>query len=376
MDAVARYGTVAMAGLLFGVGPAWTHLAVLALYPLASGRGTHTWVLVATFYVVGLFPITWVAHDYTGMWLLSLLPWLVPSAINTLVMGFALSRRKPAIRALCTVFGIVLLAVPPLSAVSVMSPAPVAGLLFPDLGFLGLALILGLIALLSVYRELFARRWVLAGLGLALVSGQAMAVSIESPPSKSRNVITGIDTFRGMPGAGKQKIYAQAWRYDELQQARNSGSQTLVFPESTFGPWHAGSLATFSDSPIEIIGGTRIQVSDTEYVNALVSSKHGVIYEQRQPIPYTFGRSNTAIRSQSSNRVNSLSALLCVELVNPWLANTTFARAHTDVVWAANLGWSSQRWLAPRMKAQAAQYARLYGKNVITAVNHPEKPRG
>lgn len=376
MDTVARYSFVAVAGLLFGIGPAWTHLAFLALYPLASGRNMHAWGLVATFYFVGLFPIVWVAHDYTGVWHLSLLPWLIPSLVNVALVGFALSRSTSTSRALCTMLCVVALAVPPLSTFSVMSPAPLAGLLFPGTGLSGIALLLGLIGLLSIYRDISANRIVFSALGLALLTGQALAASTIDTAARTQRSITGIDTYRGMPSEEQQRIFATAWRFDELQQAEHSGSNTVVLPESTFGQWHTVKLEPLKSTSVEIIGGARQQISESEYNNVLVSNKRGILYRQREPIPYSFARSNSPSKTHASTNDNKIAALLCVELANPWVVNSTFVSATKEVIWAANLGWSKQSWLLPRMKAQAEQYARLYGKPVVIAINHPENVRG
>jgi len=179
-----------------------------------------------------------------------------------------------------------------------------------------------------------------------------------------------------MPSDEQQRVFAKAWRFDELQQAEQSGSSTVVFPESTFGQWRSSALEPLNSTSIEIIGGARLQVSPTEYTNVLVSNRRGVLYRQREPIPYKFGRSNAPTKARPSPGGNKFAALLCVELTNPWIANATFVSAYKEVIWAANLGWSKQPWLLPRMKAQAKQYARLYDKSVVIAINHREKDRG
>ncbi|MEE9321393.1 MAG: hypothetical protein V3U76_13165 [Granulosicoccus sp.] len=376
MDVLARYAILGAAGFTFAFGPTWSHLSILLLYPVAANGKKHTPGWVGTFYALALIPAATAAWDYAHAigWLI--MAWLIPWLVNTALLSFALVQKNTAKRIGFTLVVLVALNVPPLSAISVISPAPVAGLLFPGFGIAGLALLAGFIALSLTLSTLNRVPQLLILGALTLCTASAYA-TVSDTPSKDSSLIQAVQTYRGMPSAIEIQAFHRAWRFDELQLADASVANTVVFPESTFGDWIDADATMLNASKKEIIGGARIALNESAYTHVLISNRRGVVYQQRQPLPVGFGHKRRAVKATNeSNGKPLIDALICIELANPWITLSTFIQAEKVVVWAANLGWSTNLRLHQRLETNLQQWAQLFGVQAISAVNHRKNTHG
>ena len=181
--------------------------------------------------------------------------------------------------------------------------------------------------------------------------------------------IIGVDTNRGMPTHEQQVVEFYLNAYTQLEIAEKSEVSAVVFPESAFGEWREEISEIFKDSDVLIFGGARIFRGSDNYVNALVLGNTGeVIYEQESPIPIQpSGRARSVAGGNQANKYPSV--IICNEIADVWRSYSVFSSDKKTVIWIANVGWSESRYIADRLVSNAQHWARLFNKDLITAVN-------
>ncbi len=367
-----RVAISVMAGAAFGFGTELWHVAILVLLVVTRTARTTTICCVFAYAAVATLPVAFAAHDYGGASMLIAYVWSVPTLVFTALMGGALTLPGPW-RASGVVLAVIALSVPPLASISMLSPLPVAGLVFPGFGTVGLAVFLAVLAMVSIAAQRVALITILMALGAASAAVRADGLRAVDEP-----VVVGIDTWRGQPDARTAALFSGPWRMEEVRISESLDAATVVFPESVYGEWTALTGATLAFANRRLIGGARHYVSSQRYVNTLVDGRTGkILYAQRAVIPVAIEGRHQAVTVDSLpdtvDTVDAIDALLCIELANPWLSAVTFAQASGPVIWAANLGWSSRPSLARRMRDTARQWGRLYGTRLVIAVNHAER---
>jgi len=319
---------------------------------------------------VPLLPVAVAAFDYTANISLAIFAWLIPVVMNVVVIGAALGTKKHT--GWTTVVVLTMLSIAPISSAAVISFWPLAGLLFPGTGWLGIGLLMLLVYHLVDFSSspLNSLRFSACTLlTLAVLSSNAHAFTGTAPATRS---IVGVDTWRGMPDETTNVLFAQAWRHEELDIAQRQQAAFVVFPESTFGEWDTQDHRILKTALPRIIGGARQWFDSTHYINVLIDAANDqVIYRQRSPVPTFLSSGSIAIAGQPINPTR-ISALLCVELANTGLVASTYATAKGAVIWAANLGWSSSPALHRRLVDETVLWSRLFSVPTVIAVNHPE----
>ena len=362
MDLLIRYTLVLFSAVMFAFGPSWTHVLCLTLFLVAAQQTPlHTVGLCCLYYAVAIAPLLGIAYDYSSSLSYSLLGYATVLLVNATLVSLAMLAAT-RYRGLAVVLALILLSVPPLASVSVVSPLPVAGVLFPGAGTVGLGLFLIIVALSAT-----GVKPVALGMGaMALTLSQSHAVEREAVE------ILGIDTVRGAPSTIEAAAFAQFYRHEELELAADSNANTVVFPESTFGIWHESSGKIIAQSTTGVLGGARHFLDSTTYMNVLIDGKTGEIhYAQRYPIPWTVAGRAKPVTGRTVASSGQYNVLICNEIAHPWHAFKVFSNAQNgNVIWVANFGWTQNQRVTNRVKAHAAQWARLYGVTLIQAVNH------
>ncbi len=374
MDGLIRISASAAAGAAFGFGPEPVHVAVIVPFAIGAGRGRPSFGCAAAYAVPAALPAGLAAFDYTGSVGTALIAWTVPGAVFGFALGAALAAPRRW-RTASVIAVIVAVSVPPLSAITLLSPMPTAGLVFPGAGLVGLVGFVVLLGALAATRS----TPILVLASACLVASATFATAAVPIPADERG-IAGVDTWRGQPDARTQSLLAGAWRTEERRLSDALGAHSVVWPEGVYGEWSALTGRMLELATPRLVGGTRTYVDETTYVNTLVDGVTGeVLYAQRAPVPLALGRRHRAVPgdrlAEARPAAAALPALLCIEIANPWLALLTFggaASSERPVVWAANLGWSSREGLATRMRQTARQWGALFDVPVVTAVNHPD----
>ncbi len=369
MDFLMRISAMLLLGYLFAYGEPVMQLGLLlAIWSIARQVKTR-FIELCAFFAVALSPAAIAAFDYTANPALAALAWVVPVGLNVIALGVSLGAGRYA--GLASVLVLTLLSITPVSGFALISVWPLAGILFPGTGWFGIALLTLLVFCLVEWlpRKWYSLRAPAIALSMVVLSTNAQAVVAHEPTTRT---VVGIDTQRGMPDATKQAIFAQAWRFEELDIAERQAATTVVLPESAFGVWSEQDHRILGLATRRIIGGARQWLDESHYVNVLVDATDGqVVYRQRSPVPAPLGTG--AIARPGKPVANAgINALLCVEIANTGLAASTYASAKSEVIWAANLGWSQNKALVQRLIDETTLWSRLFGIPTVIAVNHPE----
>ena len=370
MDLLMRLVALALLGYLFAYGESVTQLGLLVMLWMVARQQQKQGLHLSVFFAVALSPAALAAFDYSTQLSLAVLAWVVPVAMNVITLSWALGMKRYA--ALCSVLVLTALSLTPLSSIAVISIWPLAGLLFPGTGWFGIALITILVFFLIVRSPTVQTALSAAAMTLIVMLALSTNAHAAITQATSSDHTIGIDTYRGMPDDTTQLMFANAWRFEELEEAEQSNGTTVVFPESVFGEWNEQSQTILSRSSRTIVGGAREWLDNSRYINVLVNATDGqVIYRQRSAVPAVL---NGATRAVSAKPIESsaIFALICVELANTGLVARTYAAAPDQVIWVANLGWSQHGTLYSRLVSETVLWSRLFNVNTVMAVNHAE----
>lgn len=370
MDLLMRLAAMSLLGYLFAYGASVTQLSLLVMLWVVARQQKKQALHLLVFFAVALSPAALAAFDYSTQLSLAILAWVGPVAINVITLSWALGMQRYA--ALCSVLVLTALSLTPLSSIAVISIWPLAGLLFPGTGWFGIALITILVFFLMVRSATVQAA--LNATAMTLIVTLALSTNAHAAITQatSSHHTIGIDTYRGMPGDTTQLMFATAWRFEELEEAEQSNGTTVIFPESVFGEWSEQSHTILSSSSRTIIGGAREWIDNRRYINVLVNANDGqIIYRQRSAVPAVLSGATRAVSAKPIEG-SAIVALICVELANTGLVAHTYAAAHDQVIWVANLGWSKHGTLYNRLVSETVLWSRLFNVNTVMAVNHAE----
>lgn len=367
MDILIKHLAVIVAAVSYAAGPSMVQLTflVLPLVAATEAQKRSKIMLTMNFYFMVLLPLIPLAYDYAHSVGYSLLVFITVWMLNTTVMATALCMRHRW-RPVAVIVGVVTLSIPPLAQLSLVSPTPLAGVLFPGWGWAGIVALLVLIGVSSL-----GRRTVCIVSVIALLSVGSLTANTNREAR-----IEGLDTWRGSPTETDAALFLHVHRHDELQRANASMLDSVVFPESTFGEWTPDTGSILRHSVKTIYGGARAYIDDKRYVNVVVDGKTGdIVYAQQYPIALQPVYREQAVSGRGWLQNRRFSALICIEITHPWHAAQVFSRATDQVVWIANLGWSRREWINRRVSSTAHQWAQLFGVAVVSAVNHHDRYR-
>jgi len=359
MDVLVKYVAIAWSAVFFAFGSEWMQTTCLLLFMIAGLLSSkHTVGVVCLYYFIVLVPVFFASYAYSSSIRYSLTLFIVPFLLNASLVSFALTRSN-RFKPFALVLVITILSVPPLASISIVSPVPLAGQLFPGFGVLGIVFFMLLCGLVSVVKPV--SRFIPILIGLVVSQTTVASTEFES--------IKGIDTANGMQSVQQQSVEFYLNRYSQLEIAESSGVSTVVFPESAFGEWNDETMAIFEQADVTILGGARIQVDNNSYVNAIVNGSTGeIVYQQEKPIPFQVsGRMKSVQGNNTSN--NYPAALICNEIVNPWRALDVFSTDKDTVIWIANLGWTDLQFIKHRLVSNVNHWSRLFNKKAVMAVN-------
>jgi len=276
---------------------------------------------------------------------------------------------------LSAIGSLAILALPPLSLVTVAHPLIAAGIWFPGTRWFGLALPLTLIA---AYRRL-GTLLVFAVLILASLAVHARFVR----PTADPHIVAANTNFGNESGPGEQ----QAER--TIQQIALAHPNALViFPESVIPDWSAAHDARWASTFMQlgrqrtgVLIGTTIPIPNTEASrNVLLSrgySEH-LSYVQRVPIPlgmWQLGESRRgfplSLRFPAAIRVWNRRAgvLLCYEQLVFWPAVETMARNPEMLIAPSNLYWARNTSIPAIQHLAAQDWADLWAIPLYEAQN-------
>ncbi len=368
-----------LAWIMGGESPMGPLLSILLVMVIAIGHSPSERLAAALgYYATGCWPIVGAVAGYWGTEHsgIGVLAWAACSV--ALAMPWALAAHWPGL-----LFALAATALPPLGVVGWLSPLNAAGMLFPGMGWIGLALaVCSMLAMNSVLvgqgrPGLFADAswWTLLSAVIVAIGANVLAspasvppgwvgVQIHILPSKG-NVLRAIQNNQSIIDAGL---------------AQGKGARVLIFPEAVLENWLPGTRQQFAEAvppgQFWLIG------VQTDARDAVVRIEHRFA----DPVPVTQAAglllggdwqpwNPRTLRPAWWQRVLDLDgqrvwAAICVEQVQPWAWLEALWQRPTVIFAQSNVWWAPPGSAAPEIQeASTLAWARLMGVAVVGAVN-------
>ncbi|CAZ88673.1 putative Permease of the major facilitator superfamily, traB-like [Thiomonas arsenitoxydans] len=233
-----------------GAGPIGPLFSILLVPAVATGRNPVERLTAALgYYATGCWPIVGAVAGYwgTGHAVVGLMAW---AACNVgLAIPWALAANWRGL-----LFALATTALPPLGVIGWLSPLNAAGVLFPGMGWIGLALAVG--SMLAMHSALSvpagqgrprlfvgASWWTLLSAAIVAIGANVLAAPASAPhgwvgvqthilPSKG-NVLRAIQNNQSIIDAGL---------------AQGKGARVVIFPEAVLENWLPGTRQQFAEA--------------------------------------------------------------------------------------------------------------------------------
>jgi len=328
----------------------------------------------------------------TGHFMIGALAWI--GAAVALALPWTLGRS-----AWGRLFALIATAIPPVGIIGWLSPLNAAGVLFPHQSWLGLVLLLTLLAntnhvvgfckilrkthfrpqKFSTWLALFVVVWIGAGQGMAILGD-----SEKIPPAGWIGLLT-----RVMPARGDlaQDIRNRQALIDAALTSNTArAAQVVVFPEAVLDGWRLGAQRQFAAAAPAgqtwLIGAQVARGIPAKSTNAVVSVGQG--NANPQPLTEAIGLllggnwtpwSDRGLKPSGGQMAFALQgqrvwAALCVEQLQPWTWLLAMRENPTVILAMSNAWWAPAGSFAPRIQvASTKAWARLMNAPVIHAIN-------
>lgn len=266
------------------------------------------------------------------------------------------------------------MSLPPFGILGWASPLTAAGILFPEWGWLGLAMTLvGLLTLTSRFwpyaLSVFTLAFVIAGLTW-------------TPPEPPKGW-TGINTAFG-DGTSYSLYQQQLETLHRVHEAQEQGASFILLPENSFDVWTSatGNLwqRELAGSDVTVIGGTSVLQTDETYDNGLLqvsATGSSLLYRQRMPVPISMWRP-WARGGASANMFDNpaftlagqtMATLICYEQLLIWPVLHSMLLKPDILLAPGNAWWSNNSNIAHIQTAATQGWAKLFGMKLVSAVN-------
>ena len=371
-----------LAWILGGASQIGPLLSILLVAAVATGRNPVERLTAAlAYYATGCWPIVGAVAGYwgTGHAGVGLMGWAAFSV--ALAVPWALAAHWPGL-----LFALVATALPPLGVIGWLSPLNAAGMLFPGMGWIGLALAVaamlamhtalpalsgqgrpGLFADISRSMLLFA---VIVAIGANVLASPAstppgwVGVQTHILPSKG-NVLRAIQNNQSIIDAGL---------------AQGKGARVVIFPEAVLENWLPGTRQQFAEAvppgQLWLIGAQAARHDAVVAVThgrptAVPLAKAAGLLLGGDWQPWKKGTLRpTWVQQAFALGGTRVWAALCVEQVQPWTWFEALWEKPGIIVAMSNAWWAPPGTAAPGIqKASANAWARLMGLPILSSVN-------
>jgi apolipoprotein N-acyltransferase len=277
-----------------------------------------------------------------------------------------------------TVLALAILAIPPLGLIGCASPLTAAGLLFPGLGWVGLALSVLVCALLASYPKLAFAVIVIVSLPAQFLY-RAPAAPTDWQAVSTQFGGVGLDS----PSPMAEYTAAQAIQ----DAALSSNAKVIVFPETVVSNWNAGTdlfwqrtIATLRSQHKTILVGANISDPASErYLNSIVirGAEQQKSFLQRVPVPIAmwlpFSRKGVPLDLRRPGTIKlggrRAAVLICYEHLLVWPVLTSFRDRPDLLLGLANDYWARNTTVPEIQRACLESWARLFAVPMLWAQN-------
>lgn len=369
----------ALAGLAWGHLPGfWAAAPVLLLPVLIPQLPRASWRFFAAllYFLVGSFGIVHGAAEFFGSGSGAWLGWTFWIASSILLAAPWLTARGP----LLGVPAVLIDALPPLGLIGWLSPLTGAGVLFPDMGIIGVVLLLAVWGLWPVKTW---GKWIASG--AILIAFAANAIAIFHPIATPEGWI-GLQTHTGELATPLQGV--ESAMKDGQMALAHPKAAVVVFPETIAGHWLPGTQAALfneyqqrqNKAQIWLIGA--VTFGKPHRWDSVVEYAHGIgktgriVARTAFPVPVSmwapwkmdrYGANwYEPVRKIAGQRVFTS---ICYDQLLPWVWLEAVCQ-HPDVIIAtSNVWWASKTDIPAIEDENTAAWARLMGGEVVMARN-------
>lgn len=365
-------------------------LAVPILWGLASTRKSAFGVMFAYFLAVsrGLLPgaAVFLSENHTFAQAAAVY-FLMPLGVSLPFLIFWSENDKRKAACLAIAF-IVAFALPPISLIGIVNPLMATGIIFRNLGCLGMGLTL-LIWLLCVVKTRMALLVICVILGFTILPGAdwyetAIPEGFEA-----------IDTSFGRLGSGS---YDFAQDYERAQFVFNGlcqrnlkdvGAKIIVLPETIAGRlnptgldlWRRELTKLLPDDAAVIFGGEIPTDNGKKYDNAAIMLYKGKtsIVRQRVPVPYSMYRGPFAKTGANLHLLNDgilelpdgrkAAVVVCYEAYLTWPYLVSMRHKPDVIISIANLWWCRDTSLPITQRTTVKLWELLFGVSTLFVQN-------
>lgn len=311
---------------------------------------------------------------------MALFIWVTACFFLSIPFG-ALFRHKGWQRALAVPVIFVSLTIPPLGFFCVVHPLIAAGVVFPGLGWWGVAGSIGVAAALSYHK----RAWAIIPpiVATALFAAPPSTITINHSPQKIEAINTSFP-FE----TGELRPRAEWERANKIARSTLSGKSSIALLPESIGGQITGAGGRLWEGVRQqigaralIIGGERSFATHRE--NALFLIEAGAnaplpVYTQRIPVPFSMWKPWAGAQSypMSLSRKGTflldgrqIGALICYEALLALPIFSTISERPEQLVVAGNLWWAKRTHLHQIVEAFSQSWARLFGVPVVVSLN-------
>jgi hypothetical protein len=361
------------------IGPA---LSLALLLWVALGRSARGRFLIAlAYYLTGCWPIVGAVLGYWGTEHsgVGFLAWAACSV--TLSMPWASAANWAGL-----LFALAATALPPLGVIGWLSPLNAAGVLFPGMGWIGLALAVA--AMLAIHTALPAltgqgRPGLFADISwstLLLAVIVAIGANVHASPASAPPGWVGVQTHI-LPSKGNVlRAIQNNQSLIDAGLAQGKGAKVVIFPEAVLENWLPGTRQQFAEAvppgQVWLIG------AQAGRNDAVVAVTHG--RATATPLARAAGLllggdwqpwKKDTLRPAWVQHAFTLGgervwAALCVEQVQPWTWIEALWLRPAVILAMSNVWWAPPGSPAPEIQeASGSAWARLMGAPIVWAVN-------
>lgn len=335
---------------------------VSAGYFLAASRGLP--LGVAAFYQSNFWP--------------GLLLWLCAS-LSFVAIHAALWTSNERTRPFCYLAAVVLMAIPPFGIIGWAHPITAAGVLFPGMGWWGLAVTAAGLATLTT------RKWPAAALALA---GYWLWSAATWTPLTVLDGWRGVDTTMGASFGRDPSLSRQRDLIATVRSAASSGAQAVVLPESALGYWTPSIERVWrrglEGTGVIVIAGAALLDRDG-YDNIMVaisSAGSEIIYHQRMPVPVSMWQPwREWMRGDGGARAHffanpivdlngqRIAPLICYEQLVVWPVLQSMLHGPDIILAVGNGWWTVGTAIVDIQRASTTAWARLFANPLVISFN-------
>ena len=308
---------------------------------------------------------------------MALLIWITACFFLSVPFG-ALFRHQGWQRAFAVPLIFVSLTIPPLGVFCVVPPLIAAGVVFPGLGWWGVAGSIGVAAALSSHK----RAWAI----IPPIVATALFAKPISTPTQSHK-IEAINTSFAFE-TGDVRPTAEWQRAKEVAQHPLQKERFVALLPESIGGQITGAGWRLWDGVRQkigaralIIGGERGFATHRENALFLVEARASAplpVYTQRVPVPFSMWKPWAGAQSypMSLSRKGTflldgtpIGALICYEALLSAPVLSTMSEHPEQLVVAGNLWWAKRTHLHQIVEAFSQSWARLFGVPVVISLN-------